>query len=162
MSIIADIISGGANGFLSGVGEFAKNLREAITGEAILDPNKRADILMQTQAIEAAAEKARLDYQQKITEAQTAINAVEAQSASIFVAGWRPAVGWVCVSGLAYTFVIKPVFPWLAGLFGFPILPMPEIPVGDLVILLGGMLGLGTLRTLEKQSGVARNTTKPK
>jgi hypothetical protein len=162
VSIVKDIISGGADGLLSGIGSFAKDLREAITGEAILDPNKRAEILMQTQTIEAAAEKARLDYHQKITEAQTAINALEAQSSSIFVAGWRPFVGWVCASGLVYTFLLKPILPWAAGLFGFPMAPLPEVPMGDLIVLLGGMLGLGTLRTVEKRAGVSREVMSKK
>jgi hypothetical protein len=162
MSIISELIAGGAAGLFSSFGLFAKDLREAITGEAILDPNKKAEIILQTAALEAASEKARLDYEQKLSEAQTAINMVEAQSGSLFVAGWRPAVGWVCVTGLAYTFIVRPILPWAVTLFGVPLAPLPEIPMGDLIVLLGGMLGLGTLRTVEKRSGVERKVLKTK
>ena len=161
MSIVSELIAGGAAGLFQGIGSFAKDIRAAITGEAILDPNKRAELLFNAQALEAAAEKARMDYDADMSKAQTAINAIEAQNSSLFVAGWRPAVGWVCVSGLGYTFLLKPLFPWAvrvaASMGGYTAtLPdLPEVPMGDLIILLGGMLGLGTLRTIDKIKGVA-------
>jgi hypothetical protein len=74
----------------------------------------------------------------------------------MFVAGWRPAVGWVCVSGLFYTFLLKPIFPWAASVVCniagvSPVVPLlPEVPMGDLLVLLGGMLGFGGFRTFEK------------
>jgi hypothetical protein len=158
MSVLSELIAGGATGLFQGIGTFAKDIRAAITGESVIDPNKRAELLLNAQALEAAAEKARLDYDQKMAEAQTAINAIDAANPSIFVSGWRPAVGWVCVSGLFYTFILKPLFPWLvvvsAELFGYKstIPPLPEVPMGDLIVLLGGMLGLGAMRTIEKHS----------
>lgn len=160
MSIISELIAGGAAGLFQGIGTFAKDIRAAITGESVIDPNKRAEILLNAQALEAASEKARMDYDAEMSKAQTAINAIEAQNASLFVAGWRPAVGWVCVSGLGYTFVFKPIFPWVvevvARLGGYTAtLPvLPDIAMGDLIVLLGGMLGLGTLRTIDKIKGV--------
>lgn len=160
MSVISELIAGGAAGLFQGIGTFAKDIRAAITGESVIDPNKRAEILLNAQALEAASEKARMDYDAEMSKAQTAINAIEAQNASLFVAGWRPAVGWVCVSGLGYTFVFKPIFPWavevVARLGGYTVtLPvLPDIAMGDLIVLLGGMLGLGTLRTIDKIKGV--------
>jgi hypothetical protein len=156
MSFISDLFAGGAAGVLSGAGQFAKDIREAITGEAIIDPNKRAELLQQAAALEAASEKAQLDFAQKMSEAQTAINAVEAANKSLFVSGWRPAVGWVCVSGMGYTFLLKPLLPWFvevaAGVFSssYFVPALPEVPMGDLTMLLAGLLGLGTLRTIEK------------
>jgi len=158
MSFFSELIAGGAAGLFTGIGTFAKDIRAAITGESIIDPNKRAEILLNAQMLEAASEKALLDFEQKMSEAQTAINAVEASSSSVFVAGWRPAVGWVCVCGLFYTFLLKPLFPWAvtvgAAMFGYKSLvpPLPEVPMGDLIVLLGGMLGLGAMRTAEKIS----------
>ena len=160
MSVISELIAGGAAGLFQGIGTFAKDIRAAITGESVIDPNKRAEILLNAQALEAASEKARMDYDAEMSKAQTAINAIEAQNASLFAAGWRPAVGWVCVSGLGYTFVFKPIFPWavevVARLGGYTTtLPvLPDIAMGDLIVLLGGMLGLGTLRTIDKIKGV--------
>jgi hypothetical protein len=159
MSFLSELIAGGAAGLFQGIGTFAKDIREAITGESIIDPNKRAEILLNAQALEAAAEKAKLDFELQMTQAQTAINALEAQNASIFVSGWRPAVGWVCVSGLFYTFLMKPIFPWAIQVGGIivghaatvPIVPpLPEVPMGDLLVLLGGMLGLGVMRSYDK------------
>jgi len=85
---------------------------------------------------------------------QTEINKVEAASSSVFVAGWRPAVGWVCVVGLAYTFLLQPLLSWLSSINGWAI--PPALDMGDLLTLLGGMLGLGGLRTFEKVQRVAR------
>jgi len=160
MSIWSDLIKGGAEGLFTGIGTFAKDLRTAITGEAPLDPNKRAELLIQAQALEAAAVEAELNFAVRMSEAQTAINAVEAQNSRLFVSGWRPAVGWVCVSGMCYTFLLKPILPWAVGtvaaLSGMQVIMpiLPEVPMGDLVVLLAGMLGLGTLRTVEKSKGV--------
>ena len=109
-----------------------------------------------TTALEQAANNLDLT----IIQGQNAINLEEAKSDSLYKSGWRPAVGWVCVAGLAYTFVVKPLLPWLvqvgALLLGYvSVLPlMPEIPMGDLIILLSGLLGLGTMRTFEKFKGV--------
>ena len=85
--------------------------------------------------------------------AQTDINKVEAANASIFVSGWRPAVGWVCVSGLVYTFVGWPMMTWASTIWQFPV--PPNLDMGTLITLLGGMLGLGSLRTFEKLNNVA-------
>ncbi len=85
---------------------------------------------------------------------QQAINQAEAQNSSVFVAGWRPAVGWVCVIGLLYTFLLRPLMAWGSGIWVIPV--PPPLDMGDLFTLLAGMLGLGTMRTFEKTKGVAR------
>ena len=77
--------------------------------------------------------------------AQTEINKVEAGHRSIFVAGWRPAVGWVCVLGLGIAFIVNPYLPVPA-----------ELPMDYMTELLWGLLGLGALRTVEKLNGKAR------
>ena len=85
--------------------------------------------------------------------AQTEINKVEAASTSLFVSGWRPAVGWVCVGGLVYTFVGWPLLTWASATWHFAV--PPTLDLGALLTLLGGMLGLSGLRSFEKVSGVA-------
>lgn len=87
---------------------------------------------------------------------QTETNKVEAASASVFVAGWRPFIGWVCGSGLAIQFIVAPMSMWIASLFGH-IIQFPSLDMGTLLTLLGGMLGLGGMRTFEKLNGVARH-----
>ncbi len=91
----------------------------------------------------AAASKIQ-DAESAIAAAQSATNTAEAANNSIFVAGWRPACGWVCVSGLIYSTVVSPAF---------------HLPAGDtntLIMILTGMLGLGTMRTVEKITGTKK------
>lgn len=94
---------------------------------------------------------------QAVTSAQSDIDKVEAASTSVFVAGWRPFVGWVCGTGLAMEVVIGPIFTWATQLAGHPI-PFPQLNNPLLESTLAGMLGLGFgLRTYEKATGVAKN-----
>jgi hypothetical protein len=81
--------------------------------------------------------------------AQTDTNKVEAASTNMFVAGWRPAIGWICGLGLLSQFVIGPFATWGAALCG-KILIFPSLDMGTLLTLLMGMLGLGGMRTYEK------------
>jgi hypothetical protein len=86
---------------------------------------------------------------------QLAINQEEAKSDSMFVAGWRPFVGWVCGAALAYVAILEPVVRFVALAAGYA----GKFPVIDTTItmqVLFGMLGLGGLRTAEKIKGVAR------
>jgi hypothetical protein len=109
-------------------------------------------------ADQAAAQLELLRLQQSgelaIITAQTKINEVEAANPNVFVSGWRPAAGWVCVMGLFYTFFGQPLLGWLSGYLGIAV--PPNIDTGDLFILLGGMLGLGGMRSFEKLNGVSR------
>jgi len=89
----------------------------------------------------------------RLSEAQTAINLADAGSASLFRGGWRPAVGWVCATALAWEFVARPIVVWVAGMFGY-ITPPPVIDTAALWPLLMGMLGLAGLRTGEKTRGL--------
>lgn len=84
---------------------------------------------------------------------QMEINKVEAANASVFVSGWRPFVGWVCGGGLVYTFIGQPLLSWASLIWNFPI--PPNLDMGTLITLLGGLLGLGGMRTAEKIKGVA-------
>jgi hypothetical protein len=91
---------------------------------------------------------------------QLRINEQEAKHGSIFVSGWRPAIGWICGAGLAWNFVLQPLIMWIAFMFGADLSDAPTLDVGPLMVLLGGMLGLGGLRTYEKRLGVARKEIK--
>ncbi len=91
--------------------------------------------------------------------AQIDVNKVEAASASLFVAGWRPAIGWVCGSALAVHYIARPLLPWFAEVLGFTVPPIPGLD-DNLWELMAGMLGLGGMRTFEKMKGTARASLK--
>ena len=95
-----------------------------------------------------------------LVQGQLKINEKEAQHASIFVAGWRPAIGWICGSALGWNFIIQPVVSWGAFIYGIDLEGMPTLDTGELTTILLGMLGLGGLRTYEKRLGVARTDLK--
>ena len=85
---------------------------------------------------------------------QQEINKIEAASTDYRVAGWRPAVGWICVGALAYNFLAQPLLAWASSIWLFP---APPLASEDLLLtLLGILLGVGGLRTVEKIKGVAR------
>lgn len=93
---------------------------------------------------------------QAVTSAQTDINKVEAANPSIFVAGPRPAVMWICAAALGYQFVLRPTVTGIALLFGHPV-PGPGLPGVDdnLYQILYALLGLGAMRSFDKVKGVA-------
>ena len=88
-------------------------------------------------------------------QGQIEINKEEAKSSSLFVSGWRPAVGWICAFGCAWAFILKPVLDWGVAIAGSTA-TLPVFQTGELMSLLLGLLGMGTLRTYEKFKGVAR------
>ena len=88
--------------------------------------------------------------------AQIDINKQEAAHQSMFVAGWRPFVGWTCGVALAYHFLIAPLLGFVLVLYGIDT-PMPEFEFSQLSTILMGMLGLGGLRSYEKMKGVHRD-----
>lgn len=95
-------------------------------------------------------------HAQEAMLAQLEINKAEAASGSIFKGGWRPAVGWVCAFAFAYHFVIQPVLVFIFAYAGVDAPELPEFDMGTLLTVLGGMLGIGGLRTYEKQKGLAK------
>lgn len=103
------------------------------------------------QAAQAKLEMYRMEQAGELQQimGQIEINKVEAGSESTFVSGWRPASGWICNAGLAYTFLVRPIGSWIAAAKGWP--APPEIDVETLLVLLGSLLGIGGLRTLEKR-----------
>tara|TARA_Y100000114_G_scaffold75900_1_gene69614 strand:- start:1466 stop:1861 length:396 start_codon:yes stop_codon:yes gene_type:complete len=95
-------------------------------------------------------------HAQEALLAQLEINKAEAASGSLFKGGWRPAVGWVCAIAFAYHFILKDLIIFGATFAGADLPEMPEFDMGTLLTVLGGMLGIGGLRTYEKKSGLTK------
>jgi hypothetical protein len=113
-------------------------------------PDPAAKASAEAQLMKAQAEAAIAAVQQQID-----INKLEAASPSVFVAGWRPFIGWVCGSAFALHFVFLPILNWLAHLLGHAEIEIP-FDMASLMTVLMGMLGLGGMRTFEKVKGVAK------
>ena len=88
--------------------------------------------------------------------AQVELNKIGAAHRSLFVAGWRPFIGWVCGFGLAYAFLINPTLQWATCKFATECMIGPQIPTDIMLELVIGMLGLAGVRTVEKLSGATR------
>lgn len=127
----------------------------AIINKVVPDKAAAAAAVAQLQLLQAqGALQEEFAQLTSVTSAQSDIDKIEAGSASLFVSGWRPAVGWVCAAGVACIFIVSPIFTWLSSLVGHPT-PFPVLDTGSLTTLLFALLGMGTLRTVDKVKGVA-------
>ena len=95
-------------------------------------------------------------HAQEIALAQISVKAAEAASGSLFKGGWRPCVGWVCAIAFFYHFVGQPIIIFIVALSGATLPTLPDFDMGTLLTVLGGMLGIGGLRTYEKQKGLTK------
>jgi Holin of 3TMs, for gene-transfer release len=122
--------------------------------DLIPDPVARAKALAEAQeraqAVAAAADAAQMD-----------VNKTEAASSSWFVAGWRPAIGWVGALALANQYLVVPIVPWLSQVCGYDIPVPPQLVDNQLWSLIMGLLGLGTLRTIDKYNGSETSSIRP-
>jgi hypothetical protein len=117
----------------------------------IPDPQAReaAKLALANEENAAAMQKLQMALQED--QAQTQINAVEAQNGDLFVSGWRPFIGWVCGVAFAYHFVVQPLLAFIIANSGREV-HLPVFQMEELSTVLMGLLGLGGLRTLEKIS----------
>lgn len=135
-SVASNAAAGAVQGTLSAIGQTAIDIRTAITGEAPIDATARAELAAQMAEIEASV---------LLAAAET--NKIEAASPSLFVAGWRPFIGWTCGVGIFVSFVVQPIVNW------FVAEALPVLDIGQLIALVVSMLGLGAYRTVEKANG---------
>lgn len=94
-------------------------------------------------------------HTQEQVMAQIEVNKVEAAHNSMFVAGWRPAIGWICALGMAGNFLVIPFVNMALDLLDTGV-DVPLIALSEMMPVLMGMLGLGAMRTFEKTKGVSR------
>lgn len=98
-----------------------------------------------TKTMMQAANKAESD--------QRDINKVEASSASFFVAGWRPGAGWLCVTALAYDWLVSPMITWFLAFRHITDIALPQLSSAQSEALLYALLGIGGFRTIDKVTG---------
>ena len=123
---------------------------------------KALDIVDQFIPDKDAAAKAKAEMEMKLVEAANAANMAqlqtniaEAQHKSVFVAGWRPAQGWLCAFGLGWQFVGNEMVKWVIAINHLNVVP-PSISTEGLMELTFAMLGMAGLRTFEKMKGVTK------
>ena len=129
MNIVTDLIGGGAAKPIEAIGN---TLDKLFTSD---DERAQAQAVMEK-------------LKQHPAELQVELNKIEAQQRSLFIAGWRPFIGWTCGIGLSFAFVINPLIQWFTGQ------PGPDLPLPIIMNLVIALLGLGGLRTYEKVKGI--------
>ncbi len=120
----------------------------------IPDPDARAKAQAELRRAEHEADLETLRLAISADTSQNTINLQEASTPSLYVAGWRPFIGWVCGVAFAYHFIAQPLFVFVLTSTGHSLL-LPRFDMETLSPVLMGMLGLGSLRTLEKIHGAA-------
>lgn len=137
-------------GIVEAVGKIADDL--------FTSDKERLDAEIELQKI--GVEVAKIDA--GLVAGQVEVNKVEAAHASLFVAGWRPAIGWIGAAAMAYQFLLYPLLVWVWAVLqarGWvpPTLSVPPMLETDsLWVILTGILGIGSMRSFEKTRGVAR------
>ena len=125
-----------------GVSSLANGIRSAITGE--MTPDKRAEL-----------EKIALEAENLQKHSQLQINLAEAQHSSVFVAGWRPFIGWVCGMSIANNYILRPwaiaVLSTMGKTFEFPVIDLTLM-----IPIMTGMLGIAGMRSYEKKNGISK------
>lgn len=134
------------------------------------DPTKRAEELRKLEELKQNGDLAQLNAHVQLMASQLEVNQVEAQHKSLFVAGWRPSIGWVGAIALALAYIPKAIvlttiWTWQCILLlqgsidpGAAVLPVfPNLGITDVIGLLGSMLGISAMRTYERNKGVETN-----
>lgn len=134
---------------LLGVGAIIESVGK-VAGDLITTEKERRQLDLEEKKIDQATDLAQIE-----------VNKVEAASSSVFVAGWRPAIGWIGAAALAYQFLAYPLFLWvwtyLQGTGWIPkeLQPPPVLKADELWVILSGILGIAGMRSFEKTKGVA-------
>jgi hypothetical protein len=147
-AVLSNLLAGGVGNALDGVSKVINSIR----GKSPEDAAKLEELKNKyaIDLINAQLEDRKLTLEQY--QQQTEVNKVEAASQSLFVAGWRPYIGWVCGSALCFQFILRPLIAWGTQLAHGTAVP-PSLDMSDLFTLLFGMLGMGAMRTVDKMNG---------
>ena len=130
-------------------------IMDIFTGGSIKAVGKIVDELYTSEDERNQAKITVEKMQARLKEKQLDINLSESKSRSLFVAGWRPCLGWVGSLSVAYVYLLQPILNMILQLFDVHI-DWVVLDLGQLMPLILGMLGLGGLRTFEKSKGVSK------
>lgn len=125
------------------------DIGEKLIDKLIPDPKQKADALLKLKELEQNGDLA-------VIAGQNDINKIEAASSNVFIAGWRPMVGWVCAAALAVMLVLGPMLEWGSAATGHP-MKAPVMPTETVMALVTSMLGIAGMRTYEKLKDVEKN-----
>lgn len=120
------------------VSELLNNVIDRLFPDRDAQAQQRSEMMLKAQQIDA-----------QLAQGQLAINAAEAASNNLFVAGWRPFIGWACGAAFVYHLLLQPLLAFIMASAGHNF-PLPSFDTSTLNDVLMGMLGLGTLRSVEK------------
>ncbi|MDW7973105.1 MAG: 3TM-type holin [Thermodesulfovibrio sp.] len=134
-----------------GIGEVIKVIGN-IADDLITTDKERLELSLKEKELALKDKELDIAVLSKVHET----NIAEAGHRSIFVAGWRPAIGWICAISLAYSYIIHPLFLWINSIFKLTESPPPILSNEMLMTIIFGMLGLGAMRSFEKFKGVSR------
>lgn len=123
-------------------------IAETVLDRVIPDKNAKANAMIEM-------EKALVDAHTKGMLAQIDVNKVEAAHRSIFVAGWRPCIGWVGAISIAWHFILQPITIFFLGVFDLPY-DLPAFDMDAMLTIIMGMLGIGGMRSFEKFKGLTK------
>ena len=116
------------------------------------DPIKRAEEMRKLEQMKQDGDMQRLNAHVQLMLGQLKVNEAEAKHKSVFVAGWRPFIGWVGGAAMAYQFVIYPLLLWFIA-FAYPEVEAPPVlETGALFSIVTGMLGVGAMRSFDKKN----------
>lgn len=124
-----------------------------IANKVIPDPQAQAQFQLQLAQLQESEEFKQLDDQLAMVQTQTNTNQAEATNQKLFVAGWRPFIGWICGTALGWNYLGVPLVSAIMTIIGHPV-AMPQADLSTMMPILIGMLGLGGMRTYEKINGV--------
>ena len=117
------------------------------------DANKRAEEIRKLEELKQNGDLAKLQAEVQLLLAQAETNKIQAQHKSLFVAGARPFIIWICGIGLGFQYILHPILTWVWYFWAFKGLPPDSLDMSIMMPLLLGMLGLGTMRSFDKSRG---------
>ncbi len=142
---------------LLGIGAIVETVGK-IADDLITSDQERAQMALEERKLDLEAQR----VAQTVDLAQTEVNKAEAGHASLFVAGWRPAIGWIGGAAMAYQFLAYPLMTWgwavmqSRGIIPAEFAAPPVMASDQLWVILSGILGIAGMRTYEKRSGVTK------
>lgn len=139
---------------ITGIGSVADILGKVFdkVSAYIPDPVQKAAAQQKLAEMAQAQEFKNIDAVLSAAQQQTDINKQEAASTSLFVAGWRPGIGWSCATAFFWSYVLAPLLTFILAAAGHPV-SLPVLDVSGMMPVLLGMLGLGSMRSIEKIKG---------